>query len=128
MGKLGCRQIPHECRVPRFIRPVKIAAYVTATCSRIETSQLRVLTCQTVVRNNRSYYRSTDILYTARYIHWPWLNFIDWLNVYACERPESPSALLCPGPQFIHSFITSIYIAPLQVGLLRVAPNPNMTK
>src|SRR6218665_1372371 len=29
---------------------------------------------------------------------------------------------------FIHSFITSIYIAPLQVGLLRGAPNPNTTK
>src|SRR6218665_3447196 len=27
-----------------------------------------------------------------------------------------------------HSFITSIYIAPLQVGLLRGAPNPNTTK
>ena len=29
---------------------------------------------------------------------------------------------------FNHSFITSIYIAPLQVGLLRGAPNPNTTK
>ena len=29
---------------------------------------------------------------------------------------------------FIHSFIASIYIAPLQVGLLRGAPNPNTTK
>src|SRR6218665_3188463 len=29
---------------------------------------------------------------------------------------------------FIHSFITSIYIAPLQVGLLRGAPTPNTTK
>ena len=28
----------------------------------------------------------------------------------------------------VHSFITSIYIAPLQVGLLRGAPNPNTTK
>ena len=27
-----------------------------------------------------------------------------------------------------YSFITSIYIAPLQVGLLRGAPNPNTTK
>src|SRR6218665_1093975 len=30
--------------------------------------------------------------------------------------------------QCSHSFITSIYIAPLQVGLLRGAPNPNTTK
>src|SRR6218665_2511626 len=34
----------------------------------------------------------------------------------------------CVGTYFIHSFITSIYIAPLQVGLLRGAPNPNTTK
>jgi len=26
---------------------------------------------------------------------------------------------------FIHSFIADIYIAPLQVGLLRSAPNPS---
>ena len=31
-------------------------------------------------------------------------------------------------PLLFHSFITSIYIAPLQVGLLRGAPNPNTTK
>jgi len=29
---------------------------------------------------------------------------------------------------FIHSFVTSIYIATLQVGLLRGAPNPSTTK
>ena len=28
----------------------------------------------------------------------------------------------------VHSFISGIYIAPLQVGLLRGAPNPNTTK
>jgi len=30
-----------------------------------------------------------------------------------------------PNRLFIHSFIAEIYIAPLQVGLLRSAPNPS---
>jgi len=29
---------------------------------------------------------------------------------------------------FIHSFVAAIYIAPLQVGLLRNAPNPNVAE
>ena len=29
---------------------------------------------------------------------------------------------------FIHSFIADIYIAPLQLGLLRSAPNPSAAK
>src|SRR6218665_1365070 len=31
-------------------------------------------------------------------------------------------------PRLIHSFIADIYIAPLQVGLLRSAPNPSTDK
>src|SRR6218665_4200858 len=40
------------------------------------------------------------------------------------NTPENPRSNFYA----IHSFITSIYIAPLQVGLLRGAPNPNTTK
>jgi len=32
------------------------------------------------------------------------------------------------GNLFFHSFIADIYIAPLQVGLLRSAPNPSAAK
>jgi len=32
------------------------------------------------------------------------------------------------GHSFIHSFIADIYIAPLQVGLLRSAPNPSASE
>ena len=48
-------------------------------------------------------------------VKWAWrVNDLIWVHMIAM--------------QFIHSFITSIYIVPLQVGLLSGAPNPNTTK
>ena len=55
------------------------------------------------------------------------VNAVD-VNSYSLYELRLQTNIRYHAIQFIHSFITSIYIAPLQVGLLRGTPNPNTTK